>query len=108
MQDGGDQFRIRRQGDVFLGTGLDGADRGLAVVADAASDDGKGDAFAFQRGDQARDVGVHVDHDQVRTLSRAQLIKGPVDRFGLLDLGSLLHRDLACGADLPAERTDNQ
>ena len=69
LKDRRDQFRVRRHGYVFLGPGLDRADRGLAVGADAAGDDGQNDPLAFQRRHQPGDVGLNVDHDQVGALA---------------------------------------
>src|SRR6202020_3570597 len=35
---GGDQFRIRRQRNIFLGAGVDRGDRGAGIVGDAPGD----------------------------------------------------------------------
>ena len=104
----GDQIRIGRQRDVFLGAGMDGAHRGARVVADAAGDDRHMDALGVERGDQVADVDGDVDHQQVGAAAGAQHGERLLVAFGVGDVGALVHRDLARDGELAAQRADDE
>ena len=108
LQHRGDELRIRRQRNEFLGARLDCPHRLLGVVADAAADDRHDDAFAGQTLDQVFDVELGVRHDHVGAAPCAQCVEGAVDVIDMGDGGAAFDGDLACGADLPVERTDYQ
>ena len=100
FQDGGNQVRARRQGYVFLGSGADGPDRRLGVVADATGDDGQRNPFRFQGFDESADIERHVDHHQVGALADSQRRQAGIRGVYLFDPGAALNSDLAGGADL--------
>ena len=71
LEHGGDELRIGRQRDVFVGAGLDGGHGGARVGAGAAGDDRRADALGFERSTKSRDGERDVDHHQVGALGRA-------------------------------------
>ena len=96
----GDQFRIGRQRDVFLGAGVDRGDRGAGVVGDAAGDDRHVDVLGFEPHHQVADVERDVDQQQVGAAAGAQHGERLLDRFGVGDGGAVVHRDLGGGGEL--------
>ena len=105
---GGDQVGVGRQGDVFLGAGADGADRGAGVVGDAAGDHGDVDQFDLELLDQIADVEADVDHQEIGALAGAQRLQGDVDRVGVADGGAAIHGDARGDRELAAERSDDE
>ena len=94
----GDQLGVGRQRDVFLGAGLDGADRGAGIGADAAGHHRHADALRRQAVDQAGDVELHVHHHQVGALAGAQRRQAPCSMSSTwATLAPRAMRDLAGG-----------
>ena len=66
FQNRSNQFRIRRQGNVFLGPGADGGSGGLRVsTVHAAGNDGRIDPLRQQGLTQALYIQAHVDQDDI-------------------------------------------
>ena len=106
FQHGGDKVGVRRQGDVFLGSGADCPDRRLGVIANSAGDDGKGDVFALQGLDEISDIQRYIDHCQVGAIAAPERGQAGFGRIHLFDLGAALNGDLAGGADLAFKGAD--
>ena len=90
----GDQFRIRRQRDVFLGAGVDRGHRRAGVVGDAAGDDRHVNVLGLEPHHQIADVEGDVDQQQVGALAAAQ---HPHRLFVILRMGhgsAIVHGDL--------------
>src|SRR5690606_24121020 len=98
--DGGDQFGIGRQGDIFLGAGADGVDGGGGIGFDAAGDHGDGNALGIKGGDQPGNVHHHVDQQQIGAPPGAQGGQGDLDGGGMGHLGAAGHGHLGGGAEL--------
>ena len=107
-QNGGDQFGVRRQGDVLLGAGADGGLGGLGVGVDAAGDHRCVDALGFHRLQQAWRRQPHVDHHQIGAASIAQSGQAGFDGFHMADLGAAANGDLPGRADMAGQGSDNQ
>ena len=105
---GGDEVRVRGQRDIFLGSRLDGADRGPGVGADAAGDHGHRNPFPVKAFDEGGHVQAHVDHHQVRALAVAQGLEAAFDVIGLGHLGAAGKGDLSGRADLAREGADDE
>ncbi len=90
----GDQFRIRRQRDVFFGTGVNRGDCGTGIVGDAAGDDRHVDVFGFQQ--------------QVGAFAAAQHRHRLVEVLGVDDGGAVVHGDLGGGGQLTLECPDDE
>src|SRR6185503_19108424 len=61
----GNQFRLGRQGKIFLGAGADGIHRPAGVGADAAGHDRSADAFGRQTAHQGSDFQADIAEHQV-------------------------------------------
>ena len=107
-ENGGDQFGLGWQRDEFAGAGLDRPHRGIAVGADAAGHHRHVDALGPQAGDEARDVELDVDHDQLGALAPPQRSERGVGVAGVGDLGAPVEGDLAGDADFAANRANYQ
>ncbi len=103
----GDQFRVRRQRDVFLGAGMDGRDRGARIGPGAAGDDRHMDVLGLEPRHQIADIERDIDHQEVGAAAGTQHRQrlGNVGRVG--DGRSLVHRDLGRGRELTFERADD-
>src|SRR5690606_25503445 len=106
--DGGDQFGIGRQGDIFLGAGADGVDGGGGVGLDAAGDHRNGDALGFEPGDQPGNVHHDVDQQQVGALAGAQRSQRDAHRGRMGDLGAAVHGHAGGQGQLPFEGSDDE
>ncbi len=104
----GDQFRIGRQGDEFLGACPDGVASALGVGADAAGHHRHPDPLGLVGGDQAGDVQVVVDHQQVGALAGAQGVGGRLARLHVGDLRPRVHGHLHRAGELSAQSSDDQ
>ena len=100
LQHGGDQLGVGRQRDVLLGAGANGLRRLLWVGVDAATDDLHGDALRIELLDEARDVELDVDHQQIGALATAQGRHRALDVVDVRDLGAAIESDLACRGDM--------
>ncbi len=107
-KNGGDEFGVRRERNVLLGTGAYRVDRGAGIRLDTASDDRNADMFALQPENEVADIRSDIDHHQVGTAPRAQRINRLVDRFRVCNLGALGHRHLGGGGELPIQGSDDQ
>ena len=105
---GGDQFRVRRQRDVFLGAGMDGGDGGAGVGGGAAGDDRRVDVLGFKRDHQLADGDGDVDHQQVGAAAGAQHGQRLSDIRGMGHRRALVHRDLGRGGELAIEGANDQ
>ena len=103
----GDQLRVGREWDVFLGAGLDGGHRRLGVRGDAAGHDGRADALGRQRRDEFTDGEADIDHDEVGALG-AQHGEALLDAVRLGHGGAAAHGDLRGGDELAVEPSDHQ
>ncbi len=108
LEDGGNQVGFGGQGDEFLGTGLDGIDRTIDVIADATRDNRDIDPFTMHGFDQGCNIKGDVSHDKIDPVACAQDIQRCRDTFGQLDCCAACHRDLAGCADLTAQSTNDQ
>jgi len=100
-QNGGDQFRVGRQRDVFLGAGVDRGDRRPGVVGDAAGDDRYMNMLGFEPHHQIADIEGDVDQQEVGALAAAQ---HPHRLFMVLRMGhgsAIVHRDLGAVVSWP-------
>ena len=104
--DGGDQFGVGRERDVFLGAGADGVDGGGGIGLGAAGDDRDVDALAVERGDEAGNVDHDIDKQQVGAAAGAERGHGDVDGRGVGDLGAALHGELGGFGELALEGAD--
>jgi hypothetical protein len=104
----GDQVGFRRQRDELLGPGADGVGRALRVGGDAAGHHRHADPLGLVGGDQAGDVEVVVDHQQVRALAGAQRVRRRLDGLHVADLRARAHRHLHGGGELSAQLADDQ
>ena len=104
----GDQFRIGRQRDVFLGAGVDRGDRGAGVVGDAAGDDRHVDVLGLEPHHQIADVERDVDQQQVGALAAAQHRHRLVDGLGVGHGGAVVHGDLGGGRELALQGADDE
>ena len=100
LKDRGDQLRIRRQRNVFLCPGVDRADRGARIVADAAGHDRNVDPLGGQGGAEVGDRQFDVDHDQVGAAAAAQGVQRGIDGIGMGDRCSAFDRDLTGRSDM--------
>ena len=91
---GGDQFRVGRQRDVFLGAGVDRGDRGAGVVGDAAGDDRHVNVLGLQPHHQVADVEGDVDQQEVGALAAAQHPHRLLMVLRMGHGGAIVHRDL--------------
>jgi hypothetical protein len=105
---GGDQFGVGRQGDEFLGPGADRLGGGGRRRVDAAGDHGDADALGLVGLDQAGDVELEIDHQQVRALPHPQGVGGGGDGLDVCDLGPRRHRHLHRERELTGKPSDNQ
>ena len=105
---GGDQFRIGRQRDVFLGAGMDRGDRGAGVVGDAAGDDRHVDVFGLQPHHQVADVEGDIDQQQVGALAAAQHPHRLFVVLGVGDGGAVVHGDLGGGRELALQCANDE
>ena len=105
---GGDQLRVGRQRDVFLGAGMDRGDRRAGVGGRAAGDDRGVDVLGFECSHQFPDGDGDVDHKQVRAAPGAQGGKRLGDIRRVRDRRALVHRQLGRDGELAAERTNDQ
>jgi hypothetical protein len=104
----GDQFRIGRQRDVFLGTGVDRGHGRSGVVGDAAGDDRHVNVFGLQPHHQIADVEGDVDQQQVGALAAAQHAHG---LFVVLRMGNgsaVVHRDLGGRRELALQCANDE
>jgi hypothetical protein len=62
----------------------------------------------WMRGDEAGDVGHHVDEEQVGAAAGAQRRHGDVDAGGVGDLGAALHGELGGFGELALEGADDE
>src|SRR5690606_8199341 len=76
--------------------------------ADAAGDNRHVDALGLVGGDQAGDVEVVVDHQQVGALAAAQGLGRLVASLDMTDLGAVRHRHFHSRRQLSAEPSDHQ
>jgi hypothetical protein len=90
----GDQFRIGRQRDVFLGAGVDRGHRGAGVVGDAAGDDRHVNVLGFQPHHQVADVEADIDQQEVGALAAAQHPHRLFVVLGMGDGSAVVHGDL--------------
>jgi hypothetical protein len=108
FEHGGDERRVGRQREVFLGPGADRADGGVGVGADAAGDDRHMHALGLEAGDEPRDVEAHVGHHEIAALPGAKRGQRRVDGLGMGDAGAARKRDLAGGGDVAFEGADDE
>ncbi len=108
LEHGGDHLGVGRQRQIFLGAGPDGADRGGGIGADAAGDDRDVDALLTQAVDHPRDVELHVHHEEIGALARAQRDERLFDVVDMGDGGAARERDLAGGADIAFEGSEDE
>ena len=104
----GDQFRVRRQRNVFFGAGLNGGDRGAGVGRGAAGDDRRMDMFGFQCAHQVADGDGDIDHQEVGAAPGAQHRHRLRDVGGVGDRRALVHRELGRGGELAVESANDQ
>ena len=104
----GDQFRIGRQRDVFLGASVDRGDRGAGVVGDAAGHDRHVDVLGFEPHHQVADVEGDVDQQQVGALAAAQHGHRLFDRLGVGHRCPVFHRDLGRGRELALQCANDE
>jgi hypothetical protein len=107
-ENGGDQFRIRRQGDVFFGAGMDRGDRGAGIGGDAAGDDRYMDVFGFQPHHEVADVEGDIHQQEVCALAAAQHAHRLIMAFGMNHGGAVIHGDLGGGGELALEGTNDE
>ena len=105
---GGDQFRIRRQRDVFLGAGMDRRDRGAGIVGDAAGDDRHVDVLGLEPHHEVADVEGDVDQQQVGALAAAQHAHRLFVVLGMGHGRAVLHGDLGGGGELALQGADDE
>src|SRR5579883_21578 len=108
FEHGGDERGVGRQGNVFLRSRLDGAHRRLGIGADAAGDHRDDDALLPQALDHAADIELHIHHDEVGALSRAQRRERRLDVADMRDLGATCERYLARRADVALEGAEDE
>ena len=104
----GDQFRIGRQRDVFLGAGVNGGDRGAGVAGDAAGDDGDVDVFGLEPDHQVADVERDVDQQQVGALAAAQHAHRLLVVLRMGHGGAIVHGDLGGGRELALQCANDE
>ncbi len=104
----GDQFRIRRQRDVFLGAGVDGGNRGAGIVGDAAGDDRHMDVFDLQPHHQVADVEGDIHQQQVRALAATQHAHRLLGVLRMGHGGAVLHGDLGGGRKLALQCANDE
>ena len=104
----GDQFRVGRQRDVFLGPGVNRGDRRARVGGDAASNDRRMDVLGFERSDEIANGDGDVDHQEIGAAARSEDSErlGDIRRVG--NGCALVHRELGRGRKLAVERADDQ
>ena len=107
LQDGGDQLRVGRQRDVFLGAGLDGRDRRGRVRARAAGHHGRADPLRFERGHELAHRKRNLDHDEVRAAG-AQNGETLGEAVRVADRDPAIHRDLRGGDELTAQSSHDE
>ena len=95
----GDEFFIRRQGDILLGTGTDRIGSDLGADLDTARHQRHGDTLVLQHAGELRDILMHLDHDDVRAMPVAEHL------VRILNVGHLRHFRAAITGDL-ARRAD--
>ena len=81
LQHGGDKLRIRRKWQEFLGAGANGAHCGVRVIGPPASNDGAGDTFFRQAGNQPAHIMRYIAKHQVSAI-RPQFCKTGSGTFG--------------------------
>ena len=104
----GDQFRIGRQRDIFLGAGVDRGDRGAGIVGDAAGDDRHVNVLGLEPHHQIADVERDVDQQQVGALAAAQ---HPHRLFVVLRMrngSAVVHCDLGGGRKLALQCANDE
>jgi hypothetical protein len=106
-EDGGDEFRIGRQRDVFFRAGVNGGNGGLGVVIDAASDDRNVNTLFLEHADQIPDRLTDIDHQKIGAAPGAQHAHGLIDVFGVRDLGAAIHGDLGRLRELARQGSDD-
>ena len=104
----GDQFRIGRQRDVFLGAGVDRGDRGAGVVGDAAGHDRHVDVLGLEPHHQVADIEIDIDQQQVGALAAAQHRHRLFDCLGVGHGGAVVHRDLGGGRELALQCANDE
>src|SRR5262249_9704731 len=105
---GSNQIRIGRQRDVFFGAGMYGIHCRARIVGDAARDDRHVDMFGIKTPVEVAYVEADVHHQKVGAASGAQNCECLIVTFGVGDASALFHCKFGCGAELAAERADNE
>ena len=70
------------------------------------SDDRDEDPLLLQALDHPRNVELHIHHQEIGALTRAQGAEALLDRVGMRDRGAAGERDLAGGAEMTIERSE--
>ena len=107
-ENGGNQFRIRGEGDVLLRATLDRVDGCACIGANAAGHDGNVNAFVAKLFAQGCNRETHVNHQQVGAASIAQFRHGLFDRRAVGDFRSTRDGDLGCCSDLSVQLSDDK
>ena len=103
-----DQFGVRRERQIFLGSCPDGIDRAARVGSDTAGHDGGADAFGGECANQAADIERDIAQHQVGAAAGAQLGERLFEIGCMRDFRPAVHGDLGGRADLALQTADDE